>query len=82
MFLKMTVGPKRNCTGITPVGPLHVVDVHVDAQLGLTVELLVAYAALALPIVISHPVNVKNKKHRFTKGPLSNAAQLSHFCVF
>lgn len=53
----MSIGPKGDGAGLAAEGALHVVDVHVEAQLGLLVELLVAEGALTLSIVTAESAN-------------------------
>ena len=55
MFLQVAIGSEGHSTGVAAEGPLHVVDVHVEAELGGPVELLVAEGTLALPVVVGEP---------------------------
>ena len=57
MLLKVAVGPEGDSVRLTAEGTLHVVDVHVETQLGLSVELLVAEGTLTFAIVIAKPAS-------------------------
>lgn len=61
----MAVGSEGDSAGLTAERTLHVVDVHVETQLGLPVELLVAEGTFTLPIITAKPANTRGVTHEY-----------------